>query len=839
MKNNILKKILLIAVMYVTALGVYSIILNPINKGKVMSSMKDAYTLRILDQNKYTNHAWTSSMFSGSPFINSFGSNVAAVPKVFFFSYCNFFNFSDSPYSNTDPIEFCMGMFISMFILLLVFKVNIYIAFVLSVIYPLIGYNLTSLEAGHLNKIGSYMSIPTLIAGIKLIFNKKYIWGVFLTVMSLVNILSYNHSQIIYYTFISVAIYMVVQMFYDLKEKKLVSNLKNYLIIGAVTIVCIGSVAQRSLVYYNVSSETMRGGSALKKETQKNGLDKDYAYSWSLGKLETFTFLFPSLYGNSSHYNIGKKSETFKALTKIGVDRRVATNITSNFPLYWGEMPFTSGPLYIGILIIFWFIFSIFFLKKKLKIWIFSSCIFFLILAWGKHLDIVNDIFRSYLPFYNKFRSVSMAVTILNILVFLSAGIGFNYFILSKNINKTKKALNYSSISLLLLGVLGLVAFPIFLSFEGVADKNLLNQIPESARDMVRSSIISDRINLLRIDAIKTILVTSIIYILCWLLIKNKIKNMLFFILFFILGTGEIVSFAKKYITKEDFSSKKTFNKRNIKRPVDIEITKDKDIHYRVLDITQNIFNSNYTSTFHKSIGGYSALKLSRYQDLIENGLSKDINFAVTKIKSNSNDFSKTRILNMLNTKYIIYGNNTNNFVENKYRYGNIWHVNEAIEVDNANDEIVLVNSINKNQLTYEKIFKSFVSSKTYVTDSSTYAKINYFSADTLKYEVFSPYKQLVVLSEIYFNSKNEWKAYVDGKEKKHFRANYCLRAIELPKGKHNIMFVFDPDYLSATMPYAKAMSYMVFLMFYSFLGYGIYLFIKKNYFGVKAEQTK
>ena len=825
LKPFIIKASIIFASIFLVSYVVYS----PYLKKGVMSSQGDAHNF-----NSVTREAasavkkgepglfWTNVIFSGIPFHT--GLKHAHKPNLKRVVYPH--SLFKIPASN--PLYLTICLFFGIFILLRILKIPLAFSIGISILYSLNGFNLFSIEAGHINKVLSMIMVPSLIAGVISMMKKKYFSGILLVLYSSMFIMVAFHAQIIYYALLFAGIVFISLFIEKLQKKEPKKIFLPMILLVVVGITGALSVGERTIVNYFFQKDTIRGGSELSSKPSE-GISKEYAYSWSLGKAESLTLLYPNLYGGSSSQDIGKNSEVYKALVKNGVPQNSARNFTKHFPMYWGEMPFTGGPNYIGIFLCFFFVLWLFISRGILKKGLLVCFFFFLFLSWGKHFEIFSEFFRSYLPFYNRFRSVSMAVFIVSIVVAIGAGIALKHLFEKKiPLNELKQKLTWTfyivggfSLLLLLLG-------PVMMSLEGPGDGNIKGQVGEKLFNVLYPAIKADRASFIRKDALAALLLSGGIFVSSLFFLTEKLKKVTAIGILLLIGVGDMTAFAKKYITDNDFSNKKEFySKKDQKRPVDETILQDSDPHYRVLDITKNVFNDNSTAAYHKSIGGYSAVKLSRYQDFIENAITKDFGSLQRGLREKGK-LPNLPSLSMLNTRYIILGSNRNDVMINPYAKGNIWHVEKAIMAQNADEEMQKVLTINYDkELIYDLRFSEMLSQETFQYSDSSYAKLVSYHPDTMVYEVFNTEKQLLLFSEIYFNRYNEWQAYVDGKPASHFRANYVLRSMEAPKGKHIITFVMAPWYVETAHTITATFSYLAIIIFFFVL----------VFFGIKNKE--
>jgi hypothetical protein len=506
-------------------------------------------------------------------------------------------------------------------------------------------------------------------------------------------------------------------------------------------------------------------------------LSKDYAFEYSYGINESLSFLIPNVLGGSSAGELSKESETFKYLQKGGVPN--ATQIIKQLPLYWGEQAFTAGPVYFGAIVMFLFIFGLFLVKGKYKWWIFVSFLLTIMLSWGKHFESLSFLFFDYVPMYNKFRAVSSILTVTSLLIPLLAALAIKEMLEEKvTKDETFKALRNSFIITGGLTFILAVAPSLVGSFVNEAkDQQVFGQ----AYKQIIDSIAQDRSNMLRSDAFRSFFFIFLAAALIFAYIKNKVKANVLVIAIAALILVDMWSVDKRYLNNDKFVKKsKKVETERLPDATDQQILQDKDLYYRVYNLTVNPFTDASTSKFHKSIGGYHAAKMKRYQELIEYHISK----------------GNMSVLNMLNTKYLIGQDQQSGqklIQLNEQACGNAWYVSEIKYVANADSEITALTNFNaKTTAIVDERFKESLTGLNVVADSSANIRLTKYSPDTLSYESNASAEGFVVFSDIYY--EKGWNAYVDGEKMPHVRVNYVLRGMKVPAGKHAIEFRFEPE---------------------------------------------
>ncbi|QKG80928.1 YfhO family protein [Tenuifilum thalassicum] len=742
---------------------------------------------------------WTNSMFGGMPaYLISANYKGNLLKKVDHFLH-----------TVGRPASFIFITMLGFYFLLLVFGVNPWLSIVGAIGYGLSTYFLIVIGAGHNAKIHAIGYLAPSIAGMILAFRGKWLAG--LAVFGLAFGLSLNagHPQITYYgAFIMGAIYLYY-LFESIKEKALKQFAKSTAVLLVAGILAFGANFTYLWFTYDYGKDSIRGKSELSHEqhNKTSGLDRDYATQWSYGVAETFNMLIPNLMGGSSTMDVGNKSETFKFLRRNGVPYNQVNAIISNLPTYWGPQPSTSGPVYIGAILIFLFVFGMFILKGRFKWYLFGVTVLAIMLAWGNHFNFLTNLFFDYFPFYNKFRTVSMILVIAEFTIPLIAILALKE-VLQGDIPKDEfwKALKWSA------GIVGGIClfFMLFgtslFSFSGLIDNQL--GWPKEVVEVMRK----DRANLLFNDAFRSLFFVLSGAAVLALFYMKKIKSTVLVLLLGVLITTDLWAVDKRYMDNSGFQIPKKVEEPFTPTEADKQILADPDPNFRVFNLTVSPFNDASTSYFHKSIGGYHGAKLRRYQDLIDFHLSKG-NMAV---------------FNMLNTKYIIQpGKEGPVAVLNPDALGHAWFVDSLKLVDNPDEEIDALNSFNpKTTAIVDKRFKGYVDDFKFGNSAQGNIELVEYRPNRLKYKTSSTATQLAVFSEIYY--PKGWQAYIDGKPADHFRANYVLRAMIVPAGEHQIEFVFDPPLWKKGTYVDLASSLLIILIFVGWVGIELAKVLKK-----------
>ena len=756
--------------------------------------------------------AWTGTMFSGMPAyqIGIWGSSP------------NLFDYVEKPLNALGHTD--AGPVFAAMLMAYVFFVVMGFGFVPSLLgaiaFSLSSYNIIIIEAGHVTKAWAIAYMPLIVGGVLVMFRRKYLLGGVLMALGLVLQIKSNHLQITYYTGILCVILYLAFIAKTIIDKDFKALLKaTGILTVAVVLACLCNL---SSFYgnYEMAQESTRGKSELSQpsatEKQSSGLDKDYAFAWSYGKAETVSLLIPDVHGGSSGGKLGTSSNIYNQLRNNGA--QIPADGVDGMPTYWGDQPFTSGPVYFGAIICFLFVLGMIIIKNKLKWVLLFATVFFIFLSWGRNLDAFNSLFFYHFPLYSKFRTVSMALVIPALTMLIVAVWGIKEFF-EEGIDKKKllKALYISG------GVTaGLCLFfwlmpDFFFNFTSEKDAQWQSQYP----DWFYNAIVQDRKDLLSADALRSFLFIAVVVALLWGSTKiNMQKGVLALVctsIITVLVLADLWSVDKRYLSHDMFQSKSVRTSANKfpKSMADNMILTDNSPSYRVLNLN-NPFNESGTSYYHKSIGGYHAAKLKRYQELIDFRLQGEIMNIIAAFNTQDQDsiinsFKGLTALNMLNAKYIIYNPGAAPLV-NPYSLGNAWFVQKYSFVNNADEEIAALNTLDvANAAVVDKKFENDLTGFSYIPDSTATIAMTQYRPDGVVYKTNTQSEQLAVFSEVYY--AKGWEAYVDGELVPHFRANWTLRAMRIPAGVHEVEFKFIPRDYYTTRTISMASSIVLILL--------------------------
>ncbi|MGY8980342.1 MAG: YfhO family protein [Flavobacteriales bacterium] len=704
-----------------------------------------------------TEALWTNSMFSGMPAYQisvKYSSNlVRYIDKVITLGF-------------PRPANILFLYLLGFYLLLLSLKVDYRIAAVGAIAYAFSSYFFIIIQAGHMTKAHAIAYLPMVVASVIYTYRGKLLLGGVLTALTVALELYSNHLQITYYLIFILIFIGLYQLFHDYNTKNLPSFFKRSAVLILAALLATGTCFTRLKTTMDYGKDSTRGKSELTNniENKTKGLDKDYATQWSYGIAETMTLLIPNFHGGASQGELSTDSETYNALKRSPN----AKKIIKNLPLYWGDQPIVSGPTYAGAIVIFLFLLSLFLLKGRFKYWILTLTILSIFLAWGKNFMPLTELFLDFFPGYNKFRAVSMILIVAEFTLPLLAFLAFNNFIFS-DANKLSKIKSLKNAFFVTGGITLLFSLApnMFFDFVGVNDSVLAsNGWPVEALQLDRASMLSS-------DAWRSFFFVSLAFLSLFLFIKNKVSSNNIILVFAVLLLLDMWTINKRYLNDSHFIRSSKIKTPYKATQADNYILSDNDPNFRVFNQSVSTFNDASTSYFHKSIGGYHGAKLKRYQELIDSHISK----------------GNMQVLNMLNTKYFILQTGKVNINPNVL--GNAWFIKDVKIVENADDEILALNDFDASSIAViDKRFQSFLIE--FSEDSSSNIKLDEYQPNYLRYSSVSTKNQIAVFSEVYYDKG--WNSYIDGELVSHFRANYILRAMNVPKGNHTIEFRFEPE---------------------------------------------
>ncbi len=805
MKNFNIKKLLPHIIAVVVFVAVAVIYCKPALQGKVVTQ-QDIQGWRGMSQQsvefkeKYGHYPlWTNSMYSGMP-AYQIALDARTNLQVGYLFYVITLGLP-------QPINFFFLACICFYFLCIVAGANSWVSIMGGLAYAYATFDPIIIEVGHNTQMFSIGFMPAVLAGLLLLFQKKYWAGFSVTALFATLMIGQNHVQMVFYTLIIALVMAISFLIKSYKEKQMPEAFKSIglaLVAGLLGLACS---AISLLPTFEYAKESTRGGrSELTQQDNpsnktKGGLDKEEAFRWSYGFAETLTFILPDLYGGGSrNTELNSSSKFAEKLTDGGVPAENAVQY-ANGSSYWGDQPSTAGPVYLGAIVCFLFIFGLFYVKSWYKWWIVTASAIGILLAWGANLKGINYFIFDHLPLYNKFRALTMSLTIPQLCFPFLGVLALNKLLHENDYDYVWKKLRasvYVTGAVLLL----LAGFYFSASFSGGNDKalkdnfkqSMLHQVPQGQQpseqalqqaDATSSQLVSalreDRKDMMGADLLKNIALIALAVILVGLFIKKKIKPAILLGGLIFLSSFDLLSVASRYLNSESYADDSDFESAFIPTEADQQISKDPDhANFRVFDQTaaSPFYSDSRTSYHHNNIGGYHPAMLGLYNDLIENQLMK----------------GNRQVFDMLNTKYIIIQNpQTGKPVAqlNPDAFGNAWLVKSIKYVANADAEMAALDSTNlKDTAVVDKRYQAQIKQQP-VFDTSATIKLKENINDKIDYAFHSKTPQFAVLSEVYYPAG--WNAFIDGQKADYVRTDYVLRGMFVPAGDHEIEFRFEP----------------------------------------------
>lgn len=708
------------------------------------------------------------------------------------------------------PADYLFLYFLGFYVLMLAMKIEWKLAILGSLAFGFSTYLIIIFGAGHNAKAHAIAYMPMMLAGVLWVFQKRYLLGFTVTGLATALEIKANHPQMTYYLLFAILILGIVELIDAIKKDKLPQFKNQSAIIIAAMILAVGVNATRLMATKEYADYSTRGKSELtinpdgSEKEASTGLSRDYITQYSYGKAETFNLLVPRYMGGGTVEKLSTNSNTHEFVKSVAGVKQ-ADGFVEQVYMYWGDQPIVEAPAYIGVVIFFFFFLGMFLVRGKLKYWLVATVTFSIVMSWGKNF-FLTDIFIDYVPLYNKFRAVSSFQVIAELCVPLLGILAIKEFFSSHvsveiKKNALKKAL-YVTGGLILVGL----AYALITStFDGTRDSNY------GQNEELLDAIKADRVSLLYSDSFRSLILIGLSFGVLWFFIKEKLNQTRAIIAFSVLILFDLLSVNLRYVNSDDFKSARKIEKPFIASPADTEIQKDKS-HYRVANFTTDPFQDGRTSYFHKSIGGYHAAKMGRYDDLIGYQIAKN----------------NIEVFNMLNVKYILVpGEGGQEQVQvNPEANGNVWFVEEVQVVTSANEEIQALDSLKTKQVAVIRDTNpsGIIETRRFNIDSTATIKLTEYSLTQLKYESNTTNNQFAVFSEIYYG--DGWNVYIDGELKPHSQVNYVLRGMEIPAGSHTIEFKFEPSVISTGTTI-------------SLVSYGLLLIIPIGWFYYEKKKAK
>jgi hypothetical protein len=779
----------------------------PVLQGKkILQSDIVQYTAMAKEQNDFRaeNHTepyWTNSAFGGMP-TYQLGANY---PHNYIKKIDELIRFLPR------PADYLFLYFLGFYVLLLVLKIDPLKAFIGALAFGFSTYLIIILGVGHNAKAHAIAYMPMVLAGVLLVFQRKYIWGGLLTLLAVALEINANHFQMTYYLLILLAIVTVYYIYKAIKNKEykpLLYSLGTFIVAG---LFALGSNATNILATSQYAKESTRGKSELtfnpdgSKNATGSAMTYDYITEYSYGIAESFNLISSRIFGGSNGENVGTNSAMYEFVLSQDVPQDQAKEIVKSLPTYWGDQPIVAAPAYIGAVVFFLGMLALFCDKRKIKYVFVAGVICSLLLSWGKNFPVLTNFFIDYVPMYNKFRAVSSIQVILELCMPVLAIMGLQSFM---NLEKEEQWPNLWKSSAVSIGILVMLfLFKGSFSFAGSNDGQFL----ESYGAAFVEALKKDRMAMFNSDLFRSIIFMLLSFGVLWLAIKKTITNNIAIILVGALLVFDLFFVDKRYLDDSAFVNAIEVNKPFEESSIDATILKDKS-HYRVFEVSRNAMSDPRSSYFHKSIGGYHAAKPRVMQELFD-----------YQIANNNKE-----VLNMLNVKYLIQTNEKGQqiLVGSTSANGNAWFVKEIKTVNSADQEMKALDKLDTKNVAVQssnggKDKVSLV--RGFPVDSTATIKLVKYAPNNLKYISNNTNQGYAVFSEMYY--KNGWNAYIDGKLTSHDRVNYALRGLSVPAGKHTIEFKFEPQVVKT----GSTISLISFIGILLLFGGGIYFENKKH----------
>lgn len=745
---------------------------------------------------------WTNSAFGGMP-TYQLGAN-----------YPNDYvgKLDDALRFLPRPADYLFLYFLGFYGLLLVLKTDPLKAFIGAIAFGFSTYMIIILGVGHNAKAHAIAYMPLVIAGFILVFQKKYVWGGLLTMFAVALEVNANHFQMTYYLLIFLLILSGYYTFTFIKEKEYKELLTSIGVLAVAGIFAIGANAANLMATSEYAKFSIRDKSELtfnpdgSKNQTTASMTTEYITEYSYGIAESLNLIAPRIFGGSSHENVGPDSHMYSFMLEHGVEPAQAQDFVSGLPTYWGDQPIVSAPAYIGAVVFFLAVLALFIDERKIKYVFLSGALFTLMLSWGKNFSLLTDFFIEYVPMYDKFRAVSSIQVILELCFPVLAVMGLQSFFKAKDEPKVQQK------ALIQTGVFGIGVLLIlviakgFFHFTGMSDNQYMEMYGPDFVDALKE----DRMTMYSADLLRSGFFIVVTFAMLWLFIKNKFSQTTTLIIVGLLMIFDLFFVDKKYVSAKDFVNPVQIAAPFQETPIDTEILKDTSV-YRVFDFQGQL--QGRSSYFHKTIGGYSAVRPRRMQQLVDYQIVK----------------GNVEVLNMLNVKYVIQVDKEGKQfpVINPEANGNAWFVSTVRLVNKPDDVMKALDNIDTKSVAVFNVresgehFKAARLKKSW--DTTGTIKLLKYKPNYIKYKANSKKDALAVFSEIYY--KDGWNAYIDGKLTDHFPVDYVLRAMVIPGGKeHTIEFKFEPQVVKTggTIALISSIGMLLFLIA------GIYIERKK-----------
>lgn len=775
---------------------------------------------------------WTNALFSGMP-------TYQLAPS---YSSTNTLSYIEKAYHLwlPDNVWYLFAYLLGFYILLRAFDFRQHLAALGSIVWAFSTYFLIIIAAGHLWKVMALAYLPPMIGGIVLAYRGKYLWGLAVTSIFSALEVHANHMQMTYYYLIVILAMVIAYLADAIRQKKW----KQWLKATGVCLVAgmLGVLVNISNIYHTweYSQQTMRGGTELSQGDGQagttGGLDREYITQWSYGIGETWTLLIPNAKGGSH----GEQLKDYPAAVEAA-DAGPVREFCSQWYPYWGDQPFTAGPVYVGAFVIMLFILGLFIVKGPMKWALLGATVLSIMLAWGKNFMGLTDFFIDYVPMYAKFRTVSSILVVAEFTIPLLALMTLKQLLFGSDDDKqiiapaakTKdntQTYIYVAFALTAGFCLLFALLPdTFFTFVSDGDVARLQRYVQNPQDlaMVTDNLARMRIPVFTADCWRSFFIIVIGTLLLLLYRAKKLKALPTVAIIAILCLGDLWLVNKRYLNDEMFVDASIRQTSHAIKPVNQAILQDRDPDFRVLNFISDTFNENETSFYHKSVGGYHAAKLGRYNELISAYIAPEMQKVIEAFQTQSLDIDSLRgdslwpVINMLNTKYFIVSETTP--LPNPYAMGNAWFVDSIAYVDNADQELAMMGAIDlRHQAVADRQFQTVLGSSAAEADSTAAIHLDSYEPNELHYTVNSQQGGIVVFSEIYYPG---WTATIDGQDAEIGRVNYVLRAMNITAGSHQVVLTFKPQTVKTT----ETVAYVALVILVLVLLTAIVLKVLKN----------
>ncbi len=754
---------------------------------------------------------WTNGMFSGMPTFQVWGGGGNSYNYIPSFIYSKVFLLGKSV---SNPYALFFAALLGFYFLLTTLKIDWRLAILGSILYGLSTTHMILIEAGHVNKMLTLAFLAPTLAGIIMTFRGQYLLGGAITALFTCCQFMANHVQITYYFFMLVALLGLAYMVQAIRTGEMVNFAKSAVVAALAVLIGVMPNVTKMWTTYEYGQESIRGKTEItgQKDKAADGLTKEYAFGWSMGKMESFSLLVPNFMGatDSEAFAQDQDSKTFKALMAMGKPEQ-AQQLAQATTHYWGAQPFTSGAPYYGIVLFLLFCLGIALLDNVYRWWGIAALTTTLVISWGSNFEALNFFLFDHFPFFNKFRSVNMATGLGHVVLVMIGMMGLQKYFSNETTKEQRQKALYTAVGVTGGLLVVVLLYGIMSDYMSVRDENLA-QFPN-----LLSAIREDRASLLMSDAYRSLFYCILAGGVLFMANRVRISPYLSLALLGVIALIDLIGVDKRYLANDSFVFARQSAAVAEPRAVDKLVLQDKDPNFRVLDISRgNPYSNAITSYFFKSLGGYHAAKMGIYQDIIEKYLS--------------NPQQYPGVINMLNTKYFIVGNNKKEpqAIPNPEANGNAWFAKSYFSVPTANAELDTLGGVNtKSTVVLQQKFADKLNGLTIQYDSTNTVKLTNYIPDHLTYEYKAKTEQLMVFSEIYYPEAKGMHAYIDGVRVKDgvLKANYVLRALRVPAGDHKVEFKFEPDSYFTGQTIGRVGSILLLLL----LGAGFYFSFKNK----------